>query len=115
MSQEEVIGRIIDSSDSQLYRDFRKTPKTGYHHVMIQQKNGVRVKIYLSDKAMGLQDFKKSVIYFINKNTGEMVKTCMVNPKRFIGIKVIVKGVINKSKKPYYMNRVSEFVLVDRE
>ena len=46
---EEVVGRIIDSSGSQLYRDFKKTPKTGYHHIMIQQENGIRIKIYLSD------------------------------------------------------------------
>ncbi len=117
MSQnvEEVVGRIIDSSESQLYRDYKKTPRAGYHHLMIQQKNGVRIKIYLPDQAMGIQDFKKSVIYFINKNTGEMVKTGMVNPRRFIGTKVSVKGVINKSKRPYYMNRVNEFILLDRE
>ncbi len=113
--EEEIIGIIVNVSESQLYRDFKRSPKSGYHHIMLRQKNGVKIKIYLSDLAMGIQDFKKSVIYFINKNTGEMVKTGIVNPRRFIGSKVSVKGMIDKSNEPYYMNRVSEFVLLDRE
>jgi len=44
-----------------------------------------------------------------------MVKTGIVNPKRFVGTKVSVTGMIDKSQDPPYMNKVSEFVLLDRE
>jgi hypothetical protein len=117
MSQkkEEIVGRIIDSSESQLYRDFKKAPKAGFFHLLIRQEDGKIVKIYLSDEAMGLQNFNKSIVYFINKKTGELVKTGIVNPRKFVGSKVSVKGVMDKSKVPYYMNRVVEFVLLYRE
>lgn len=113
--KEEITGRIISVSESQLYRDYRKTPKAGYHHIFVLQDNGAKVKIYMSDQSLGIQHFNKSVIYFINKNTGELVKTGIVNPNRFIGSKVSVTGILDKTQEPNYMNKVSEFVLLDRD
>ncbi len=113
--REEITGIIIGVSDSKLYRDYRKTPKSGYHHILIKQHDGTKVRVYLSDQSLGIQKFEKSVVYFINNNTGEMVKTGIVNPKRFVGTKVSVTGMIDKSQDPPYMNKVSEFVLLDRE
>jgi len=67
--KEEITGIIFRVSDTKLFRDYKKAPKSGYYHILIKQRDGTKIRVYLSDQSLGIQKFEKSVTYCINAGT----------------------------------------------
>lgn len=80
---------------------------TDYFHVIVKEDNGNEVTVYLSTASMGILNPAKSIIYFLKD--GQWIKTVMVNPKKYVGTRVIVEG---SMKKDDYMNRVTSLKLI---
>jgi len=108
-----IEGKIIAVSSPKEFRIDKKPSNyssnvSDYYHVIVKENGtGNEVTVYLSTNSMGILNPVKSVISFQKGN--QWIKTVMVNPRRFVGSRVIVEG---EMKDKNYMNRVTALKLL---
>ena len=108
-----IEGKILTVSDPKEFRTGDKPSNyksnvSDYYHIVVKEGNGNEVIVYLSTSSMGISNPQKSVIFF--KKGNQWIRTVMVNPRRYGGMKVIVEG---EKKNENYMSRVTAFKLIE--
>lgn len=108
-----IEGKIIAVSNPKEFRTGDKPSNyksnvSDYFHIVVKENNGNEVMVYISTSSMGIVNPQKSVIFF--KKGTQWMRTVMVNPRKYTGMKVIVEG---EKKNENYISRVTAFKLIE--